>query len=126
MEPITQHEYWKEVESISNELQSEALQELLDGGAEREDIDSNQIWEIMADRLHETIDGHQWIIYTYYNYQVLQHSPNDGYSAENFGTESIVDKSGNLNTAALAFGALYGDVSEYIWNHSILDADEVE
>ena len=55
MEDITRHEYWTEVASIAKTVTEEAR-------ADADDI---------IDRLHETIDSHQWVIYTFYNMQVL-------------------------------------------------------
>ncbi len=52
------------------------------------------------------------VIYTAYNFDVLRFSDNDGYAIENWGAESAV-KDGVLNTAGLAFGALYADVLEH-------------
>ena len=98
---MTSHEYWKQVDGIVSDLIEE-------GQADKLDTDE------LTERLHETIDGHEWVIYTGYHYEVLQHSPNDGYSVENFGADSIV-KDGVLDTAALAYGALYGDVSERLY-----------
>ena len=100
-EPLTSHEYWQQVSSLVDNL----LEEARDDGLDREDLDQ---------RLWETIDGHEWVIYTGYHYEVLGHSDNDGYTVEQFGAESAVSD-GQLNTAALAFGALYGDVSERLW-----------
>ena len=100
-EQMTRHEYWAEVASLAETI-------LEEGRAEGQSDD-----EIASERLWETIDGHQWVIYTAYNYEVLAISPNNGYSVENFGVESVV-QDGGLNTAALAFGALYADVSEQL------------
>lgn len=99
---MTQGDYWREVRSIVDSL----LEESHSDGEDREGLET---------RLWETIDGHQWVIYTAYNFDVMKHSPNDGYSAENFGADSIV-KDGALDTAAIAFGALYADVSEDLWS----------
>jgi hypothetical protein len=66
-----------------------------------------------TDVLHETIDGHCWVIYTAYNFQVLQHSDNDGYAVEEWGSDCAT-RDGVLNTAMLAFGALWADVSDYM------------
>ncbi len=95
---MNESEYWAEVRSLAENIVEEAA-----------DQDLNE--EEKEQYLWETIDGHEWIIYTAYHYDIMKHSPNDGYSAENFGAESII-KDGTLNTAAIAFGALYADVSE--------------
>ena len=61
--------------------------------------------------LWETLDGHEWVIYTYKARQVLARSDNSDYAIENFGIETATDGSG-LNWSALAFGAMYGDCME--------------
>jgi len=118
VEPITEQGYWAEIRSIVDEIVSEVKQAEPDG-----DADS---WRESADeRLWETVDGHQWVIYTYYHYQVLQISPNDGYSIENFGSEGLVEN-GSLDTAKLTFGALYADCMERLadveWDTEETDA----
>lgn len=60
----------------------------------------------------DTVDGHEWVIYTFYHFQVLQHSDNSGYTIENFGSDNLVDSNGQLNTMSLTFGALHADVME--------------
>ena len=61
--------------------------------------------------LHEAIDGHQWVIYTHFNRQVLQYSANESYAADNYGSESLI-VDGQINWAGLAYGAMYGDCLE--------------
>lgn len=95
-EEISYGEYWKEVASLAKQVTKEA----------------RELDEDIYDVLHETIDSHQWVIYTAYNFDVLRHSPNDDYSFVNFGRESICDKTG-IKWAALAYGALYGDVCDH-------------
>ena len=110
MDEITRQEYQKEVQELAESIKTECREYGRD----------------VSDALHETIDGHQWVIYTYFNFQVLQHSENDGYALENFGTDCALTESGALNTAALAYGALYGDVSEALngWNGPDDDDDD--
>ncbi len=98
---ITRDEYWNEIRSIAQEMAEEFA-----GG---EHGTGEQAREAFSERLHETIDGHQWVIYTYQSQCIVPHSDSDGYSAENFGAESVVGPDG-VNWAALAFGCLYGDV----------------
>lgn len=109
MSNITSSEYWVEVESIAKELVSEAMNQ--------HDNDRKQAEELIQDsRLHETIDGHQWIIYYAYNLSVMEHSLNDTYCADNFGDEELENalKKGGINQihAVIAFWALYADVQE--------------
>lgn len=95
---MTREEYLREVANIAESMVGEAA----DDGDDRDEL---------YDRLHETIDGHQWVIYTAYNFDVLRHSDNDGAYVENFGADGLVTD-GCLNTAALAYAALEADVSE--------------
>ena len=66
--------------------------------------------------LHETIDGHEWIIYYSYNLDILQHSANEDYMIDNLGGASEVLESSGLQGLhqALAYWALYADVQEAI------------
>ena len=112
---MDQREYWSEVASLAASITEETWDSM---DPKPDTIDDMQ--EELHERLWETIDGHQWIIYTAYNYDVLRFSENDGYSVENFGAESVI-RDGALNTAALAFGALYADVLEHS-DFGVIDA----
>ena len=111
---MTRTEYWKEVASLAESITEETLDEFdSETQAEiREDNDHNEFRDSLTERLHETIDSHQWVIFTAYNFDVMKFSPNDDYSVVNFGAESIVDETG-LNTAVIAYGALCADVQEH-------------
>ena len=116
---MSRHEYWKEVATLAKDITEECLEDFDDEtqaeirADESEGLGSNDAFrEALNERTHETIDGHQWVIYTAYNFDIIRFSDNDGYSAENFGADSII-KDGQLNTAAIAFGALYADVIEH-------------
>jgi len=113
-EEMTQRTYWNEVTSIAESVTSEAFDEF-DKGTQREIMENNQLdeWrERLSDMLHETIDGHQWIIYTSYNYDVMRFSDNEGYAVSEFGAESVIDD-GALIVSAIAFWALHQDVLEH-------------
>jgi hypothetical protein len=64
MKNITYQEYWNEIEPI--------VKNCFDS-KEYDDIDEDT-W---TERLQEQIDGHQWIIYTGRNYEVLLLSKNE-------------------------------------------------
>ena len=71
---------------------------------------------INESRLHETIDGHQWVIYYACNNAVRFHSGNDGYAADNFGNEylgQVLSEQGyeSLGTV-IAFWCMYADVQD--------------
>ena len=88
-------EYWREVASLAETITAEAA-------ADGDDL---------HDRLHETIDGHEWVIYTYRNHEVLRFSENDEYAL----VEGLYEPQAGepLNWAAMAYGALYADVMSH-------------
>ena len=114
MSEMTSHEYWKEVSDLASGITQECFDEFPeDQQAEiREDNDNDAFREALYERLHETIDGHQWVIYTAYNFDILRHSPNNDYSVVNFGAEGVANEAG-MNWGYLAYGALYADVQEH-------------
>jgi hypothetical protein len=61
METITQKAYWDEVASLAKNCADEAKEQ------ERE----------LSEVVWETCDGHQWVIYTFYQFQILQHTGQD-------------------------------------------------
>ncbi len=108
MSEITCNEYWVEVQNIADNLVSEAM---ADNDNDRDKAEE----DIFDSRLHETIDGHQWVIYDSYNLDVIKHSDNPNYYADNFGAKSLSTSLENgLDTlhCHIAFWALYADVSD--------------
>jgi hypothetical protein len=65
------------------------------------------------DWLHETIDGHHDVIYTYAAQQVVLHSDHSGAYVEEYGTDGIV-ANGDINWSVLAYAALLADVRDAI------------
>lgn len=111
MSNITSSQYWIEVEALANSIATEAMQSC--------DNDRNGAEELINDSLlHETIDGHEWIIYNSYNLDVIQHSSNEDYYIDTFGSESAGEELKNSGLSglhtAVAFWALYADVQEKI------------
>lgn len=108
---ISNQEYFTEVKDTAAILASEAMQQCDNDRSEAEDLINDTL-------LHETIDGHQWIIYYSYNLPILQHSNNDPYMIDCLGEEEAGHalKVGGLRGLhqALAFWAFYADVQEYI------------
>ena len=104
-------EYLDEVNDIADIIASESMDECGN--------DRDQAEQLINDsRLHETIDGHQWVIYYAYNLDVIKHSDNAEYMSDNFGGDALsacIDAGGvdSLHTA-MAFWALYADVQELI------------
>ena len=108
---ITYNEYWKEVAELADSIACEAMAD------NNNDIDAARD-DIYDSRLHETIDGHQWIIYYSYNLDVIQHSDNEDYYNDNFGADSLAEslKQGGLLLlhCHIAFWAMYADVCDRI------------
>lgn len=113
MSELTCKEYWTEINSIASEMVRETMEE--------NDNDREAAEEVINDtRLHETIDGHQWVIYYGYNLEVIKQSDNDDYYADNFGNESLAAslEQGGINTlhCHMAFWAMYADVQDKLDN----------
>jgi hypothetical protein len=115
MTEITGVEYWQEIQGLANDLREEARVGEFGVGEEARENFQERTWE--------TIDSHEWVIYTAYNYPVLSHSNNDAYAVENFGVESIV-LDGALHTAGLAFGAMYGDLWDTLFRLDGFDPND--
>lgn len=108
MSNITSSEYWNQVEAIARDIVSDAM--------ELRDNDREQAEEFIQDiLLHETIDGHQWIIYYAYSLDVIEHSLNEDYCVDNFGLDGLIcnlKKSLNDLHQNIAYWALYADVQD--------------
>ena len=108
---MNSNEYWEEVNDIANTIACEAMADNENDRAAAEE-------DIFDSRLHETIDGHQWVIYYSYNLDVIKYSGNADYYADNFGGESLAAslEQGGLDTlhCHIAFWCLYADVMELI------------
>ena len=91
--------------------------------------DKDDLEELLNDRvLHEVIDGCEWVIYNRHHLPIIQYSKNDEYMLDNFGSDSLEAslKENGLSGlhSAMAFWALYADVSERV--HDILSDYESE
>lgn len=96
---ITEKEYWTEVKAIAREVRREAKER----GEEETDV------------LAETVDSHQWVIYTWAAPYVLIHTRNADAAWDVTGCDPIGKSYGQL-MAVLAFFALHEDVSEVLGN----------
>ena len=105
MDDITQQSYNKEIESLAYDIAAELLEE--------HDNDREQAEDNAYDRIHETIDGHQWVIYYAYNLPVLEYSDNAYYADEQglIGENPLENGLNSFHTM-LAFWAMNADVSE--------------
>lgn len=111
MTDITATAYWNEIKSLAESIASEAMADNdKDRSAAEDDINDT--------RLHETIDGHQWVIYNSYNVDVMRQSGNPDYYIDNFGA----DDAGNVLKErgidglhnVIAFWCMYADVQDRI------------
>ena len=118
MEQLTYNEYWTEIKGIADSIVCEALQSVeIDNNNEPMDFDDKkeQAMDLINDSLlHETIDGHQWVIYYAYNLDVIKNSNNEDYMADNISNDFSGFDSLNSLHGAVAFWAMYADVQEYI------------
>jgi len=103
------NEYITEINSIAASLVEAAMNETDNDRADAEDL-INDVF------LHETIDGHQWVIYYHYNDEVIQQSSNDEYYTEIYDNESvgqiISDQGLSGIKTVIAYWAMYADVQE--------------
>lgn len=108
---MTYQEYYAEVNAIAKALVTNAM-------ADNDNNPEQAMDDINDSRLHETIDGRQWVIYNSYNLDIIKHSDNDEYMIDNLGAECAVEtlESGGLIGLhqALAFWAFYADVQEVL------------
>ena len=105
------NEYWTEIKGIAADLVTEAM--------EQAENDKDKAEELINDSLlHETIDGHQWVIYYGYNLDVIKYSDNEDYYNDNFGADSLAAslEQGGLDTlhCHIAFWCMYADVQEQL------------
>ncbi len=104
---LTEQSYYEEIRNIADNLAQET------GG----DTD------VASERVHETVDGHQWIIYTHYNAQVLHCSRNEGAYFDAYGPLEGCESYSDV-TVKLAFAAMCQDVHEELedaierWNEA--------
>ncbi len=104
---ITEKEYWQEVRSLAISILDDAWEQ------HPSEDDQREREEFMSDRLHEDVDGHQWIIYTHYNVQVLHCAHNPEAYWDQMGEAPQAENYGQL-MAVLAYSALQEDVAQVV------------
>ena len=108
---FTSSEYHKEINDLAYDTYHEAL--------EQNDNDHDDAIAAIHDHLlHELVDGHQWVIYTYSNELVERFSANakayqDCYDNESLGA-IVSDRGLDALKAIIAYFAMYQDLSEAI------------
>ena len=106
---FTSTEYHREISDLADYLYSEAL--------DQNDNDHDLAVEEIHDQLlHETVDSHQWVIYTYSNELVEQFSDNaeafkDVYDNESVGA-LVADRGLEALKPIIAYFAMYQDISD--------------
>jgi hypothetical protein len=96
---ISQVEYWRQIKAIAKDCKREA----------KEKGQSKDAWEERANELvHETVDGHMWIIYTWCYPWVLMHTRNEDALFEDFGPTEAKDYSSIMQK--MAYCAMEKDV----------------
>lgn len=115
---ITKEQYWKEIEDLAFCLVDDAIDQLGDATSESL-VTPEEVEDLINDSLlHETIDGHQWIIYYAYNNDVLLCTSNvgayeDAYDNESLG-ELVKEKGLDGAKMMMAYYAMYNDVLEQL------------
>lgn len=99
MKDITCKEYHEEIESI--------VRNCFD--AQTYDDINEDTW---TDRLHEQIDGHQWVIYYAYHLDVLKHTDNQDYGYDNGLMAEKYDSLSSCLTHA-TYWAMYADCQDW-------------
>ena len=113
MDDITRQSYATECRNLAAQIVTEAHDDERD----------------VQDVLCETIDGHEWVIYTHQNHGVLQHGNAEAYT-ENYDSEMPMTDGGEINWALLAYAALESDVqallddAETDWQDAHEDDDD--
>jgi hypothetical protein len=103
---MDQREYNQEIARLAEWISDNRPAELGgEGFAAEYGVDAGEYF----DGLHETLDGHQWVIYTHQARQVIVHSDNPNYMIEEFGLEPgdhfMFDE-------RRAYWAMYADIME--------------
>lgn len=94
MRPIAT-QYWETVRDIANEAHA------LPDGDDRETY------------IHETVDGSEWVIYTYAAQAVLLITDSQDAYAEEYGGDNVVSD-GTINWSVLAYAAMEWDVRGHL------------
>ena len=91
----SEKEYWDDVESIAKEALEECSTD-----------------EDAYDRIHESVDGSAWIIYTHATFKVMSYTDNREAYTDNFGNEFGKDADYDRITQLMAYGAMEADVMQ--------------
>lgn len=98
-------EYMEQIEDIALDL----IEEFVEYPDPNRDI---------YDRLHESIDSHSWVIYTFKAKMVLLVSDNPGAMIDDYGADGVVTD-GDINWSAMAFCAMQADVNDWLNRYEV-------
>ena len=101
---MTEHEYNAEIAALAEWISDNRPADLGGEGFAAdysEDTDAH-------DALHETLDGHEYVIYTHKARQVIAHTDNPDYMIEELGA----DAGGEMFDERRAYWAMYADIME--------------
>ena len=108
MTDITSSDYYTDINDTAINLIDDLMEEL--------DNDLEDVKEGLFDRIHETVDSHEWIIYTYHNAFIVNFSSNDEAYKDFYDNESlgalVADRGPEGLTLIMAFYAMEADLSE--------------
>ena len=113
------NEYHVEISDIASDLYDEAL-------GQNDNDHESAMDDISDDLLHELVDGHRWIIYTYSNELVARFSNNseaylDCYDSESIG-QLVSDKGLDAVKPIIAYFAMYQDIMSAIYELEAVQA----
>jgi len=114
---MTQQEYWNEIRSLAEWLSDNRPTELGGGGVTAdygEDADR-------YDAMHETLDGHEFVIYTHKARQVIVHSDNPDHMIDEMGA----DAGGDMFDERRAYWAMQQDIIDRDGMEERFDLDEL-
>jgi hypothetical protein len=107
---LASREYFLECQSIADDIAKECIEE--------SDGDRSDAEDLVHDKLHEAIDGHELVIYYAGNDTILDHTDHDTawedcYSSEDIG-ELVKEKGMDGARTVQAFFAMEADVRDLI------------
>ncbi len=108
---MNHQEYWKEVKDLAECIIEDANENVESG-------DYDEAQDVIDDYLlHEYVDSHQWVTYYSYSLDMIEHTQNEDYMLDNFGSDMVAsalkDGLDGLHQA-VAFWAFYADISDEI------------
>ena len=100
VEKTEYQKYWQDVFFYASNLVDEVIEEGLD-------------YDSVIDRLHESVDGSQRVIYTHQAKMCMVYTDNEDSYQDDFGVEGMVNASG-INWSGLAFAAFRQDIIDHL------------